>query len=201
MTQDSNDVGPEEVAANVAAGNPHHDTPFPLGRIGTTILLLSPPALFALGLSALGDPLSAGTWLWFFPIYFVIALGTAFRFNFTRSRFQAQRDILGSYLCGVSPGYLTLSGLPTGRLLLYRDALEVRATFQRYLVPYAKMKVTLDEGTSFLSTYERFLRPVVITSDLPGVPKRLKVVLLNGRAVLEEIQSTREAITALEDEG
>ncbi len=139
------------------------DSPFPFGIAGTFALSIAIPLLFVV--AALGF---AGPELVPYAIApaFLLVFCAPVAYNYYPSPFQEKRSLLTS-CTGGGAIFLFNGSWPFFRLMVYKDGVEVRVMFHRYFVPYDEM-ADLPDKLGFFS------RGLLIKSDLPGVPSRIR---------------------------
>jgi len=169
-----------EGARTLASVPSHKNSPSPLGIMGTFPLFIAIPLLVMLVIKKHAGPEYDAL---LFPLVFGCLFIAPTIFNYLPSPFEKNRTILKSYTGGGSI-YLFHGSWPFFRLIVYRDALEVRVMFHRFLIPFEKMRGMQDKAT-FLTT------GILIQSDVPGVPPRIRFGGFRMKKVLESVQATR----------
>jgi len=152
-----------ELGASNVSEEKYRDALLPGGILGTFALLLGVP--LALGLAVVG---AAGPERlpWFILPALLLVFGLPVAYNFARSPFQERRTAVAVFTGGGST-FLFSGSWPFFRLLMYDDGLEVRVMLNRFFVPYDRMEEP-PEKVGFFS------RGLLIRSDLPGVPSRIR---------------------------
>lgn len=170
-----------ERTARHSSENSYKSSPSPLGIMGTFPLLIAVPLLGMLAINKYAGPQYDAI---LFPgVFAVLFLGPTI-FNYLPSPFERRRTILKAYTGGGSI-YLFHGSWPFFRLILYRDALEVRVMFHRFLIPFDKMG-EIPNKVSFFTT------GLLIQSDLPGVPSSIRFSGFGMKSILEAVQMTRK---------
>ena len=165
-----------------AAAPCHNDAPLPGGLFVGFVLFLMPVVPFVWLSANLGQHLFP--LVWFVPWFFAPVL-----YNGVPSRFEAQHTHVDAYTCGVLIGVFSAT-LPFARLLVYEEGVELRVMFQRYFLPYPQLDA-FETKVRFLSSFQLTLR-----SDLPGVPRKIRVSALRSAALLEQVNALRAAALA-----
>jgi len=158
----------------------YKSSPSPLGVMGTFPLLIAVPLLGMLAIQKYAGP-EYGAML--FPIVLVAIFAGLALFNYLPSPFEGSRTVLKAWTGGGSI-HLFHGTWPFFRLILYRDALEVRVVLHRFLIPFDKMGEIPDK-VGFFST------GLLIQSDLPGVPSSIRFGGLGMKGILESVQVAR----------
>jgi hypothetical protein len=123
----------------------------------------------------------------FFPLFLLIFITPAI-YNQTPSRFQKIRQIVSAFTGG---GSLSLfnGSWPFFRMLIYGDGLEVRVFFHSYFIPYDKMAEP-PRKAGFLSF------GLLIKSELPGVPSRIRFSPFGMKKLLSVLNAQRDKYLA-----
>lgn len=154
----------------------YHDSLVPFGLIGT----IGAMALGMLAVFVLADQYLNQVPELMFPAFLLVFL-SLIAANYLPSPFQRKRKLIASFTGGGGTWYFNGS-IPFVRLMVYADGVELRIALQRYFIPYKKMSPP-EKKASFFST------GLVIDSDLPGVPSRLKFV---GIGMAKIVKTVRE---------
>lgn len=172
----------EERTSERPVGIKYKNSPSPFGVIGTFVLILGGTMLAVIaGEKFLGE----GVLMVILPIMFALFfLGTPL-FNLMLSPFEKDRVLLKAYIGGGSI-YLFNGSWPFFRLMVYADALEVRVMFHRFLIPYGEMEDIGDKVGFFSSG-------LLIKSDLPGVPSRIRFSGFGMKKIVKFVYETRKA--------
>lgn len=170
------------------SGAKFKDALLPVGLHGTFVLEIM--VLFAfifLAQSVWGE--NAVGWAFFvvFPVVFLAPM----LYNFLTSPFEEGRQRIAAFTGGGSIAFFSGSW-PFFRILIYTDAVEVRVMLHRFLIPYEHMKPIKKPG--FFS-----LGGIVITSDLPGVPAKIR--FHGRRKTLAVLKGAYHTATASQAEG
>jgi hypothetical protein len=103
--------------------------------------------------------------------------------SYFSSPFSKSREIISSYFMGGTVGLLQT---PFNRLLVYKDGLEVRSMFSCMFIPYERMEDPPDASGLFSWG-------LIIKSDLPGVPWRIRLSsLFRNQAIVDEVIEIRD---------
>ncbi len=111
-------------------------------------------------------------------LVFMVALASPAAYNLFRSRFQDGREQITSFTGGGAVGFLN-GTWPFFRVLVYTDGIEIRFMFTRFFIPYEALG-PLPERAGFFTFW------AVFTSDLPGVPHRIRFTPIFGISRLME---------------
>lgn len=117
------------------------------------------------------------------PVFLLLFVGPIL-FNYRPSPFQKQRRVLDVATGGGSI-FMLNGSWPFFRLLIYDDGLEVRFFLHAWFIPYARLEsITLQRA--FLS------RALLIRSDLPRVPNRIRFSSSRQKELLARIEDCRD---------
>ncbi|MBE0618618.1 MAG: hypothetical protein IH608_11945 [Proteobacteria bacterium] len=164
--------GPKGTAASLQAreqcgpaptGEVYEDALLPFGIVGTFALLLGGPLVLGFAVAGGAGP----DWLpWSVVAVLLLVFLLSTAYNFVSSPYQEGRRVVATFTGGGSV-FLFNGSWPFFRLLVYHDGLEVRVMLHRFFVPYDGMD-ELPQKVGFFS------RGLLIRSDLPGVPSRIR---------------------------
>lgn len=116
----------------------------------------------------------------FLPVLLLLVFGPIL-FNYLPSPFQKQRRPLDAATGGGS--ILLLNGSwPYFRLLIYEDGLEVRFFFHAWFIPYARLESATLQRVFFSTA-------LLIRSDLPKVPNRIRFFSFRKKDLLARIEA------------
>ena len=104
------------------------------------------------------------------------------------SPFQKTRRVVASFTGGGGI-FLFHGSWPFFRLLVYEDGLEARFMFHCFFIPYDRM-APLPEKAGF------FALGLIIRSDLPGVPSRIRFFGFLLSKILDRIHEAREKFSS-----
>ena len=177
------------VVDRVPPGQPgaatYKDSPSPFGIAGT----------FAMQLGGFLIPVFIAQSYWgpevfalLFPVGFLALFVGPVIFNYRTSPFQRHRHLVAAFTGGGSI-FLFHASWPFFRLLVYEDALEVRVEFHRFLIPFEKMADTP-------AKVDFFTAGLLIQSELPGVPGRIRFSSFGLRKIARVVYETRRAFLA-----
>ena len=119
----------------------------------------------------------------FLPVFLVIFVGPIL-FNYIPSPFQKQRKVLAQVTGGGSI-YMLNGTWPFFRLLIYADGIEIRFFLHAWFIPYTRLE-SISLNRLFLS------RALLICSDLPRVPSRIRFFSFRKEALLARIEACRK---------
>ena len=120
----------------------------------------------------------------FFLPFFVLFFGPII-FNYLPSPFQKQREVIEQVTGGGSI-FMLNGSWPFFRLLVYADGIEIRFFLHAWFIPYAKLE-SISLKRMFVT------RNLLICSDLPGVPSRIRFASFRKEALLARIEACRQA--------
>jgi hypothetical protein len=161
------------------------DSPFPFGIVGTFV-----PMVLILILGTFTGVALAGPEIMpfiFIPLFFAVFIGPAL-FNRRMSPFERSRTLIDSFTGGGSI-FLFHGSWPFFRLLVYRDALEVRVMYHRFLIPFDMME-ELPETVGFFSS------GIPIRSNLPGVPSCIRFNGFGSNRIAKSLHGAQQACLA-----
>lgn len=166
------------LGGGTAAETKYKDSPFPFGVTGTFLLSFAVlPIAAALGFVGLE----------YLPYVLLPAFGVIFcapiAYNYISSRFEDGRTRLTSYTGGGSI-FLFNASWPFFRLLVYEDGVEVRVEFHRFFIPYGSMG-------DFPTKVGFFTRGLLIVSDLPGVPSKIRFAGFGMKRIVKTVSEAR----------
>jgi hypothetical protein len=119
----------------------------------------------------------------FLPMFLVIFFGPIL-YNYIPSPFQKQRRAVNVATGGGSI-FLLNGSWPFFRLLIYPDGIEIRFFLHAWFIPYTRLEsVTLNR--SFLT------KALLIRSDLPKVPSRIRFYSLRKKDLLAQIEACQK---------
>ena len=118
-----------------------------------------------------------------FPIFLVLFLGPVL-YNYIPSPFQKQREARHVATGGGSIFFLN-GTWPFFRLLVYADGIEVRFFLHAWFIPYTKLE-SISLSRNVIS------KALLICSDLPKVPSRIRFFSLKKKVLLEKIEACRK---------
>ncbi len=118
-----------------------------------------------------------------FPIFLVLFFGPVL-YNYIPSPFQKQRKARDAATGGGSIFFLN-GTWPLFRLLIYADGIEIRFFLHAWFIPYSKLE-RISLSRNFLS------RALLICSDLPKVPSRIRFFSFRKKDLLEKIEACRK---------
>lgn len=163
----------------------YKDSPFPFGIMVTFPLLIAVPLLLMFVAQKYAGPEALGV---LFPIVFLFIFVGPTIFNYLSSPFEVNRRLVASFTGGGSI-FLFNGSWPFFRLMVYDDALEVRVMFHRFLIPFDKM----DDIPSKVGF---FTSGILIKSDLPEVPSRIRYSGFGMKKVVQVVNEARGAFVA-----
>ena len=170
----------------VSIGSPtrhekYKDSPSPLGILGTFALLIAVPLITLLIIEKYAGPEKFA--LVFMPTFLLMFLSPVV-YNLLPSPFERKRSLIASYTGGGSI-YLFSGTWPFFRLMIYKDGIEIRVMFHRFLIPYDKM-ADLPPKIGFFSM------SLLIKSDLPDVPSNIRYSGFGMKKILEVVKENRK---------
>ena len=119
----------------------------------------------------------------FLPMFLVLFFGPIL-YNYIPSPFQKQRRAVNVATGGGSI-FLLNGSWPFFRLLIYPDGIEIRFFLHAWFIPYTRLaSVTLNR--SFLT------KSLLICSDLPKVPSRIRFYSLRKKDLLAQIEACQK---------
>jgi hypothetical protein len=153
----------------------------PFGVHITFIVVLCAGLFLFLLLRHLAD--GTGMHLVFLPIFLII-FGGPILYNYIPSPFQKKRQAV-EIATGGGSIFLLNGSWPFFRLLIYADGIEIRFFLHAWFIPYPRLEsVTLKRN--FLS------KALLICSDLPKVPSRIRFFSLRKKDLLARIEACRQ---------
>ena len=193
---DTSRYNPQEITRAIAErmnertgslhGEPRYkDSPVPFGIMGAMIILIAIPLLLVFTVQRFAGPAAMGALI---PFVILFVFGGSTIFNFLPSPFQQNRRLVASYTGGGSI-YLFNGSWPFFRVMVYEDALEVRFMFHRFLIPYDRME-EIPDTIGFFST------GILIKSDLPDVPSRIRFSGFGMKNIVQTVHDARHAHVA-----
>ncbi len=163
----------------------YKDSPMPFGILGTFLLLIGPPMLLVIAVQRYAGLEAMGVMI---PFVVLIIFTVPPIFNYLPSPFQQHRKLIASFTGGGSI-YLFNGSWPFFRVMVYEDALEVRFMLHRFLIPYDRMD-DIPDTVGFFST------GILIRSDLPDVPSRIRFSGFGMKKIAQTMHDARRAFTA-----
>jgi hypothetical protein len=120
-----------------------------------------------------------------FLLFFLLLFFGPILFNYLPSPFEKQREVIEQVTGGGSI-FMLNGSWPFFRLLVYADGIEIRFFLHAWFIPYARLE-SISLKRMFLT------RNLLIRSDLPGVPSRIRFAGARKEALLARIEACREA--------
>ena len=103
--------------------------------------------------------------------------------NWIPSTFETTRTPISTFVTGGSIQFF-ISSLPSFRVLIYDDGIEIRAMYTRYFIPHDRMEPLAEDKGFFRSG-------ILIRSDLLEVPSKIRIQPTN-KQFLEDAWASRE---------
>lgn len=163
----------------------YHHSPLPFGMFGT-FMVMSVSMFIVVGISS--RFLEKGYTEFLLLPLFVIAFVLPIYYNTRPSVFEKEHVLIESWVGGGSMMWF-YGQWPLFKLLVYKDGLEVRVYFHCYFIPYDKMDEPSEESAFFNVG-------VLIKSDLPEVPSRIRFGQVRAKNVLDFVKTQRSKYLA-----
>jgi hypothetical protein len=177
MFENISNLAKEEVIADRTTNEMiYKDSFFPFGVFGTFAILFAVAMLILFVAERYVDPELMSV---IFTVFFLFIFLGPTAYNYIASPFQNDRDLMASFTGGGSI-YFFSGSWPFFRLLIYNDGLEVRVMFHRFFIPYDKMDAPPKKARFFFWG-------LLIRSDLPGVPSRIRFYPFRAKKVVEAV--------------